>query len=118
MDALGLNTFQLLICRAGTGTTEIMKETVLMDALGLNTFQPLTCPCGGATFVKVVGLSSRAGTGTTETMKGYACHACQAVVDMAAMQQALELKLLETEIQERRARMQAMTPASGTLSPR
>ena len=89
-----------------------------MDALGLNTFQPLTCPCGGTAFVKIVGLSSRAGTGTTETMKGYACHACQAVVDMAVMQQALEMKLLEAEITERRARMQAMMPASGTPSPR
>ena len=88
-----------------------------MDALGLNTFQPLTCSCGCDTFSKIVGLSSRAGTGTTETIKGYACHSCRAIVDMASMQQALEERMLEREIQELRARRQALKPATSAPSP-
>jgi hypothetical protein len=83
-----------------------------MDTPTLTTFRKLSCACGGETFYKIVGLAWRAGAGTTETAKGYACHSCHVTVDMAAMQQRQELAQLEAEIQERRARVQALSPVT------
>lgn len=69
--------------------------------MSVKTWETLECPqCSGKEFVSVHNLQYQTGLGTSTRPVGYACLACQKVVDMAAAVSYAKAKELRAQIKD------------------